>query len=149
MSLLQISEPNQSAKPHEHRYALGIDLGTTHSLVGVVRSGRADVLPFGDSPLLPSVVYYGDKADAPIVGKHALTYNDPQNTIISAKRFMGRSLADIKFSHPYELVGGDNAMPAFVTAQGDKSPVETSAHILAKLYNHAKASLPPDSIQGA
>lgn len=149
MSLLQISEPNQSAKPHQHRYALGIDLGTTHSLVGVVRSGRADVLPFGDSPLLPSVVYYGDKADTPIVGKHALTYNDPKNTIISAKRFMGRSLADIKFSHPYELVGGDNAMPAFVTAQGDKSPVETSAHILAKLYNHAKASLPPDSIQGA
>lgn len=149
MSLLQISEPNQSAKPHQHRYALGIDLGTTHSLVGVVRSGRADVLPFGDSPLLPSVVYYGDKADTPVVGKPALDYNDPTNTIISAKRFMGRSLVDIKFSHPYELVGGDNAMPAFVTAQGDKSPVETSAHILAKLYNHAKASLPPDSIQGA
>ena len=62
---------------------------------------------------------------------------------------MGRSLADIKFSHPYELVGHDNAMTAFVTAQGEKSPVETSAHILAKLYNHAKASLPTDSIQGA
>lgn len=149
MSLLQISEPNQSAKPHEHRYALGIDLGTTHSLVGVVRSGRTDVLPFGDSPLLPSVVYYGNKSDKPIVGKHALSYNDPKNTIISAKRFMGRSLADIKFSHPYDLVGYDNAMTAFVTAQGEKSPVETSAHILAKLYNHAKASLPTDSIQGA
>lgn len=149
MSLLQISEPNQSAKPHQHRYALGIDLGTTHSLVSVVRSGRADVLPFGDTPLLPSVVYYGDKADTPVVGKSALDYNDPTNTIISAKRFMGRSLADIKFSHPYKLVGSDDTMPAFVTAQGEKSPVETSAHILAKLYNHAKASLPPDSIQGA
>ncbi|MDO4449874.1 MAG: Fe-S protein assembly chaperone HscA [Moraxella sp.] len=149
MSLLQISEPNQSAKPHQHRYALGIDLGTTHSLVGVVRSGRADVLPFGDTPLLPSVVYYGEKSDTPVVGKLALDYNDPTNTIISAKRFMGRSLADIKFSHPYQLVGTDGMMPAFVTAQGEKSPVETSAHILAKLYNHAKASLPPNSIQGA
>lgn len=149
MSLLQISEPNQSTKPHEHRYALGIDLGTTHSLVGVVRSGQADVLPFGDTPLLPSVVYYGDKSSTPIVGKEALVYNDPKNTIISAKRFMGRSIADIKFSHPYQLVGKDNAMPAFVTAQGEKSPVETSAHILARLYNHAKASLPVDSIQGS
>lgn len=149
MSLLQISEPNQSARPHEHRYAIGIDLGTTHSLVGVVRSGRADVLPFGDTPLLPSVVYYGDKTDTPVVGKQALSYNDPANTIISTKRFMGRSLADIKFSHPYQLVGTKNAMPAFITAQGEKSPVETSAHILARLYAHAKASLPDDSIQGA
>lgn len=149
MSLLQISEPNQSAKPHEHRFALGIDLGTTHSLVGVVKSGRADVLPFGSSPLMPSVVYYGDKSDTPVVGHHALSFDDPKNTIISAKRFMGRSLDDIKFSHPYELTGTDNAMPAFITAQGEKSPVETSAHILAKLFNHAKASLPADSIQGA
>lgn len=149
MSLLQISEPNQSAKPHEHRFALGIDLGTTHSLVGVVKSGRADVLPFGSSPLMPSVVYYGNKSDTPVVGHHALSFDDPKNTIISAKRFMGRSLDDIKFSHPYELTGTDNAMPAFITAQGEKSPVETSAHILAKLFNHAKASLPAGSIQGA
>lgn len=149
MALLQISEPNQSARPHQHRYAIGIDLGTTHSLVGVVRSGRSDVLPFGDSPLLPSVVYYGDKSDKPVVGKEALAYHDPKNTIISAKRFMGRSLADIKFSHPYTLTGDDDTMPAFVTAQGEKSPVETSAHILARLYNHAKASLPDDSIVGA
>ncbi|MCL1623783.1 Fe-S protein assembly chaperone HscA [Moraxella sp. Tifton1] len=149
MSLLQISEPNQSAKPHQHRHAIGIDLGTTHSLVGVVRSGRADVLPFGDTPLLPSVVYYGDKSATPIVGQTALGFNDPANTIISAKRFMGRSLADIKFSHPYTLAGQENAMPVFITAQGEKSPVETSAHILARLYTHAKAALPTDSIQGA
>lgn len=149
MSLLQISEPNQSANPHQHRFGLGIDLGTTHSLVGVVRSGRADVLPFGDTPLLPSVVYYGEKSDIPLVGKDALLHNDPKNTIVSAKRFMGRAKSDIKFSHPYTLTGDDNTMPAFVTAQGDKSPVETSAHILSKLYNHAKASLPTDSIQGA
>lgn len=149
MSLLQISEPNQSKNPHEHRYALGIDLGTTHSLVGVVRSGKAQVLPFGDSPLLPSVVYYGKESDTPIVGTNALAFDDSQNTIISAKRFMGRTQADIKFSHPYTLVGTADNMPAFVTAQGEKSPVETSAHILARLKRHAAAALPPDSIVGA
>ncbi|OAU94962.1 Fe-S protein assembly chaperone HscA [Moraxella catarrhalis] len=150
MSLLQISEPNQSKNPHQHRYALGIDLGTTHSLVAVVRSGRANALPFGDSPLLPSVVYYGNKSSAPVVGNAALVYaDDLKNTIISAKRFMGRAKSDIKFSHPYTLAGNDKTMPAFVTAQGEKSPVETSAHILKHLKNHAAAALPPDSIQGA
>ncbi|WP_049236258.1 Fe-S protein assembly chaperone HscA [Moraxella canis] len=150
MSLLQISEPNQSKNPHQHRYALGIDLGTTHSLVAVVRSGRANALPFGDSPLLPSVVYYGNKSSAPVVGNAALAYaDDLKNTIISAKRFMGRAKSDIKFSHPYTLAGNDKTMPAFVTAQGEKSPVETSAHILKHLKNHAAAALPPDSIQGA
>lgn len=150
MSLLQISEPNQSKNPHQHRYALGIDLGTTHSLVAVVRSGRANALPFGDSPLLPSVVYYGNKSSVPVVGNAALAYaDDLKNTIISAKRFMGRAKSDIKFSHPYTLAGNDKTMPAFVTAQGEKSPVETSAHILKHLKNHAAAALPPDSIQGA
>lgn len=149
MSLLQISEPNQSKNPHQHRYALGIDLGTTHSLVGVVRSGRADVLPFADTSLLPSVVYYGEQSDTPVVGKEALAFGDSQNTIISAKRFMGRAKADIKFSHPYQLAGDNHSMPAFVTAQGEKSPVETSAHILARLKRHAQAALPPDSIAGA
>ncbi|WP_114800130.1 Fe-S protein assembly chaperone HscA [Moraxella canis] len=150
MSLLQISEPNQSKNPHQHRYALGIDLGTTHSLVAVVRSGRANALPFGDSPLLPSVVYYGNKSSVPVVGNAALAYaDDLKNTIISAKRFMGRAKSDIKFSHSYTLAGNDKTMPAFVTAQGEKSPVETSAHILKHLKNHAAAALPPDSIQGA
>lgn len=150
MSLLQISEPNQSKNPHQHRFALGIDLGTTHSLIGVVRSGRADVLNFGDTPLMPSVVYYGGQSDRPLIGKAALAYaDDTKNTIISAKRFMGRSKVDIKFSHPYTLVGDKHTMPAFVTAQGDKSPVETSAHILSHLKRHAEAALPPDSIAGA
>ncbi len=149
MALLQISEPNKSADPHKHQYALGIDLGTTHSLVAVVRSGQASVLGFGDSNLLPSVVYYGEKSDKPLVGKKALLQQDHTNTIISAKRFMGRSKSDIKFSHPYTLTGADNTMPAFVTAQGEKSPVETSAHILAHLKNHAAAALPPNSIVGA
>ncbi|ARB67448.1 Hsc66 [Moraxella catarrhalis] len=150
MSLLQISEPNQSKNPHQHRYALGIDLGTTHSLVAVVRSGRSEVLAFGQSPLLPSVVYYGKKSSRPIVGNDALNYaDDHKNTIISAKRFMGRAKSDIKFSHPYDLSGNHQTMPAFLTAQGEKSPVETSAHILRHLKNHAAAALPPDSIQGA
>lgn len=150
MSLLQISEPNQSKNPHQHRFALGIDLGTTHSLIGVVRSGRADVLNFGNSPLMPSVVYYGDKTNYPLVGTAALAYSDDtKNTIISTKRFMGRSKSDIKFSHPYTLSGEKHTMPAFVTAQGEKSPVETSAHILLHLKRHAEAALPPDSIAGA
>lgn len=149
MSLLQISEPNQSARPHKHRYALGIDLGTTHSLVGVVRSARADILPFGDTPLLPSVVYYGDKSERPVVGKQALAYDDTANTIVSAKRFMGRSLADIKFSHPYTLVATGDTMPAFATKQGNQSPVKVSADILDRLYQHAQATLPANSIVGA
>lgn len=150
MSLLQISEPNQSKNPHQHQYALGIDLGTTHSLVGVVRSGRADILPFSHSPLLPSVVYYGNQSDTPLVGEEALQYShDVENTIVSAKRFMGRAKSDIKFSHPYKLTGDDNTMPAFITEQGEKSPVETSAHILSRLKRHADRALPADSIVGA
>lgn len=114
MSLLQIAEPNQSAQPHQHRFGLGIDLGTTRSLVAVVRSGKAQVLEADTSTdiLLPSVVYY-PSTGTPLVGYHALAQlpNDPKNTITSAKRFMGRSQNDIKFSHPYELSGSADAMP--------------------------------------
>ncbi|WP_298971025.1 Fe-S protein assembly chaperone HscA [uncultured Psychrobacter sp.] len=152
MSLLQIAEPNQSAQPHQHRFGLGIDLGTTRSLVAVVRSGKAQVLPAKHhaDTLLPSVVYY-PATGAPVVGSEALAHlaDDPKNTIISAKRFMGRSQADIKFSHPYELSGSENAMPAFMTAQGDVSPVEVSARILAALNERASNALPADSVEGA
>ena len=152
MSLLQIAEPNQSAQPHQHRFGIGIDLGTTRSLVAVVRSGKSQVLAAdADSDtLLPSVVYY-PTTGAPIVGQQALEHlsDDPKNTIISAKRFMGRSQADIKFSHPYELSGAANAMPAFVTNQGEVSPVEVSARILAALKQRALGALPEDSIEGA
>ncbi|WP_182405484.1 Fe-S protein assembly chaperone HscA [Psychrobacter sp. GP33] len=152
MSLLQIAEPNQSAQPHQHRFGIGIDLGTTRSLVAVVRSGKSQVLAAdADSDtLLPSVVYY-PTTGAPIVGQQALEHlsDDPKNTIISAKRFMGRSQADIKFSHPYELSGAANAMPAFVTNQGEVSPVEVSARILAALKQRALDALPEDSIEGA
>lgn len=152
MSLLQIAEPNQSAQPHQHRFGLGIDLGTTRSLAAVVRSGKAQVLPAKHhaDTLLPSVVYY-PATGAPVVGSEALAHlaDDPKNTIISAKRFMGRSQADIKFSHPYELSGSENAMPAFMTAQGDVSPVEVSARILAVLNERASDALPADSVEGA
>lgn len=152
MSLLQIAEPNQSAQPHQHRFGLGIDLGTTRSLVAVVRSGKAQVLQADTTTdtLLPSVVYY-PSAGKPLVGYDALTHlaDDPKNTIVSAKRFMGRSQADIKFSHPYQLSGSEDAMPAFVTAQGEVSPVEVSARILAALEQRAASALPDDSIQGA
>lgn len=145
--LLQISEPNQSPNPHEHRYALGIDLGTTHSLVAVVKSGKAEILNLdnGDK-LLPSVVYYG--SDVPLVGKTALAQNDPTNTIISAKRFMGRSKKDIKFSHAYTLTGDDDTMPSFVTKLGNISPVQVSADILKALMDKALPQLPKDSLAG-
>ncbi|SUD90427.1 Fe-S protein assembly chaperone HscA [Psychrobacter phenylpyruvicus] len=165
MSLLQIAEPNQSANPHEHKYALGIDLGTTRSMVAVVRSGKAALLETSLSnetaetskdTLLPSVVYYGNKdgITAPVVGSEALAYfeTDPANTIISAKRFMGRSVQDIKFSHPYQLKsseGNVEAMPSFVTAQGEISPVAVSAQILKTLEQRAKSALPNASIAGA
>lgn len=152
MSLLQIAEPNQSTRPHQHRFGIGIDLGTTRSLVAVVRSGKAQVLEANNAKdnLLPSVVYY-PATGAPVVGVDAMAYlaDDPQNTILSAKRFMGRSQADIKFSHPYQLSGAKDAMPAFVTAQGEVSPVAVSAHILAALNERAFSALPDDSIAGA
>ena len=165
MSLLQIAEPNQSANPHEHKYALGIDLGTTRSMVAVVRSGKAALLETSLSDettntskdtLLPSVVYYGNKegVTTPVVGSEALAYfeTDPANTIISAKRFMGRSVQDIKFSHPYELKSSASnveAMPSFVTAQGEISPVAVSAEILKTLEQRAQSALPNASIAGA
>ncbi len=152
MSLLQIAEPNQSVQPHQHRFGIGIDLGTTRSLVAVVRSGKAQVLEATNpkDTLLPSVVYY-PATGTPLVGASALTHlaDDPQSTIISAKRFMGRSQADIKFSHPYELSGHKEDMPTFVTAQGAISPVAVSAHILATLKQRALTALPDDSIEGA
>lgn len=167
MSLLQIAEPNQSAKPHAHRYALGIDLGTTRSLVAVVRSGEPQVI--GDKvsecqsgaldasidcqKLLPSVVYFGkDKQDSDVtlVGSfaEAMAEDYPQYTVRSVKRFMGRTKADIKFNHPYTLLGEEGFMPSIDTPQGAKNPVEISAILLNHLYDRAKTALPTDSIMG-
>lgn len=149
MALLQIAEPGQSSAPHEHRIAIGIDLGTTHSLVATVLSGKAKVLQDQQGRvLLPSIVHYS--AQSTEYGDDAKPFltADPQNTIVSVKRFMGRSKADIKFQHPYTLAGEDNQMPAFETAQGRKTPVEISAEILKQLKDRAEESL-SNPINGA
>ncbi len=144
MALLQLSEPGQSAAPHEHRLAVGIDLGTTNSLVATVRSGMAVVLSdeLGRS-LLPSVVRYG--AAGPVeVGYSAQSHQaaDPKNTLVSVKRFMGRGLADIAHSEsmPYDFIETEG-MIKLKTAQGVKSPVEVSADILKALKERAEAAL--------
>lgn len=144
MALLQISEPGQSAAPHEHRLAVGIDLGTTNSLVATVRSGMAVVL--NDElgrPLLPSIVRYAPDGKVE-VGYEAQAHqaSDPKNTIVSVKRFMGRGLKDIEHveSMPYDFVEGEG-MVKLRTAQGVKSPVEVSAEILRVLRERAELSL--------
>ncbi|MEQ1105014.1 Fe-S protein assembly chaperone HscA [Acinetobacter ursingii] len=142
MALLQIAEPGQSSAPHQHRIAIGIDLGTTHSLVATVLSGKAKVLPDDkDRVLLPSIVHYAEKTTEYGDDAKPFITTDPKNTIISVKRFMGRSKADIKFQHPYTLIGADNEMPAFETRTGRKTPVEVSAEILKQLKDRAEASL--------
>jgi molecular chaperone HscA len=144
MALLQLSEPGQSAAPHEHRLAVGIDLGTTNSLVATVKSGMAVVLSDElGRPLLPSVVRYA--ADGQLeVGHTALSHHsaDPKNTVVSVKRFMGRGLKDIAHieSMPYDFVEAEG-MVKLKTAQGIKSPVEISADILAALRDRAEAAL--------
>ncbi|HWU84192.1 MAG TPA: Fe-S protein assembly chaperone HscA [Rhodocyclaceae bacterium] len=143
MALLQISEPGESTAPHQHRLAIGIDLGTTNSLVATVRSGMAVVLKDEQGrSLLPSVVRY--KPDATVVGYEAQARqsDDPKNTIVSVKRFMGRGRKDIAHieSMPYDFIDADG-MVKLRTAQGVKSPVEVSADILRTLRVRAEASL--------
>lgn len=142
MALLQIAEPGQSSAPHEHRIAIGIDLGTTHSLVATVLSGKAKVLNDEHGRvLLPSIAHYSENTSQYGDDAKPFLTTDPKNTIVSVKRFMGRSKADIKFQHPYELVGEANEMPAFETIQGRKTPVEISAEILKQLKDRAENSL--------
>jgi len=146
MALLQISEPGQSTAPHEHRLAVGIDLGTTNSLVATVRSGVADTLPDEQGRhLLPSVVHYRRDA-GPEVGEAALeaAAEDPLNTIASVKRLMGRGIDDVKRLGnllPYEFSPGASAMPRIKTVAGEHSPVEVSADILRNLKQRAEATL--------
>lgn len=149
MALLQIAEPGQSSAPHEHRIAIGIDLGTTHSLVATVLSGQSKVLQDEKGRVLfPSIVHYAEQSIEYGDDAKPFITTDPKNSIISVKRFMGRSKADIKFQHPYVLVGNDNEMPAFETAQGRKTPVEISAAILNQLKIRAEESL-KNPINGA
>jgi molecular chaperone HscA len=144
MALLQISEPGQSTAPHQHRLAVGIDLGTTNSLVASVQSGMARVLDDerGRS-LLPSVVRYHSDGRV-VVGydAQARQSEDPHNTIVSVKRFMGRGLADLgdPGRYPYQFVDAPG-MVQLATVAGNKSPVEVSADILRTLKDRAERGL--------
>ena len=143
MALLQISEPGQSPQPHQRKYAVGIDLGTTNSLVATVRSGSADVLSDEQGrALLPSAVHYA-KDGPSCVGYEALEHNnsDPFNTLTSVKRLLGRGIEDIKTfagSLPYDFAGDDGGMPKINTAFGAVSPIQVSAEILSKLASRAE-----------
>ncbi|WP_314282894.1 Fe-S protein assembly chaperone HscA [Haemophilus sputorum] len=145
MALLQIAEPGQTAAPHQARLAVGIDLGTTNSLVATVRSGQAQVLlDEKERALVPSVVHYGKNKKTCGVEGFALAAVDPKNTIISAKRLIGRSLADVTQRYPnlpYEFVASDNGLPLIQTLQGNKSPIEVSADILSYLNAFAEKRL--------
>ncbi|ROV62285.1 Fe-S protein assembly chaperone HscA [Vibrio ponticus] len=145
MALLQIAEPGQSSAPHEHKLAAGIDLGTTNSLVASARSGN--VAPLEDAQgrrILPSVVRYTGEEKQ--VGQEALEQAelDPANTIISVKRLIGRSLADIQQRYPslpYQLHASENGLPILQTAAGAKNPIEVSSDILAALKQRAEDTL--------
>ncbi len=150
--LLQISEPGQSPDPHRRRIAVGIDLGTTHSLVAAVRSGVAECLPDeAGRVLLPSAVRYLPD-DGRQVGDAALAAqaDDAENTIVSVKRFMGRALADITGAAklPYRFIDRPG-MVGVATRDGEKSPVEVSAEILVTLRQRAEASFGGAELFGA
>ena len=151
MALLQISEPGQAPDPHQRRIAVGIDLGTTHSLVASVRNSVAECLPDAQGQvILPSAVRYLENGGRQI-GSDALLAQaeDPQNTLVSVKRFMGRGLKDIANADklPYQFVDKPG-MLAIQTRTGEKSPVEVSAEILATLRFRAEDTF-NDDLYGA
>jgi molecular chaperone HscA len=151
MALLQISEPGQSPDPHQRKHAVGIDLGTTNSLVAAVRNGNAQTLPdFQGRHLLPSVVRYRD--DAIIVGADAkaAAAADPLNTISSVKRLMGRAVTDVASLSgqlPYEFAEAPDNVPRIITRRGEVTPVEVSAEILRVLAEIGEKSL-GDTLDG-
>ena len=146
MALLQIAEPGQSEAPHQHKLAVGIDLGTTNSLVASVKSGEAATIPDLDGDhLLPSVVRYMPCGNH-MVGVEARSFaaSDPDNTIISVKRLMGRGVGDLKTlgdEAPYQFEERDGGMPYIKTVAGSKSPVQVSADILTRLVMRAEEAL--------
>ncbi|AVO56213.1 Fe-S protein assembly chaperone HscA [Ectopseudomonas mendocina] len=145
MALLQIAEPGQSPQPHQRRLAVGIDLGTTNSLVAAVRSGLAEPLPdAAGKVILPSAVrYHPDRVEVGESAKLAAA-SDPFNTVLSVKRLMGRGIADVHQlgeQLPYRFVVGESHMPFIETVQGAKSPVEVSADILKALRQRAEQVL--------
>ena len=152
MALLQISEPGQAPNPHQRRIAVGIDLGTTHSLVAAVRHGVAECLPDDQGRvLLPSAVRYLGQGRRQIGHEaRAAQAEDAENAIVSVKRFMGRALADIagRDKLPYRFVDHPG-MVALATREGEKTPVEVSAEILAALRQRAEDTFDTDEIFGA
>ncbi|ELE9243725.1 Fe-S protein assembly chaperone HscA [Enterobacter kobei] len=148
MALLQISEPGLSAAPHQRRLAVGIDLGTTNSLVATVRSGQAETLADEQGRhLLPSVVHYQQQGHAVGYDARANAARDPANTISSVKRMMGRSLADIqtRYPHlPYQLQASENGLPMIATEAGLLNPIRISSDILKALAARATATLGGD-----
>lgn len=144
MALLQIAEPSGSTKPHEHALAVGIDLGTTNSLIAVMQDGKVNIIPNEyNHELTPSIVYYPSQAEV-LVGEAALPYkeSDPANTIISVKRLLSKSLSDIKLSeYPYQFNVNPSEQIQIVTSSGIETPVQVSSKILAKLYSLAKQNL--------
>ena len=145
MALLQIAEPGQSAAPHQHKLAVGIDLGTTNSLVAAVRSGVPETLKDEQGrAILPSAVHYSESEV--VVGHQArdIAQQDPANSIISVKRMMGRSLADIQARYPqmpYQFTATDNGLPQLITRGGEVNPVQVSAEILKTLNQRAQETL--------
>ncbi|TNF07822.1 MAG: Fe-S protein assembly chaperone HscA, partial [Pseudomonadales bacterium] len=145
MALLQIAEPGQSPQPHQRRLAVGIDLGTTNSLVAAVRSGLAEPLADDEGRvILPSAVrYHPDHVEVGESAKQAAA-SDPLNTVLSVKRLMGRGVADVHQlgeQLPYRFAAGESHMPFIETVQGAKSPVEVSAEILKTLRLRAEQTL--------
>ncbi|WP_312255929.1 Fe-S protein assembly chaperone HscA [Stutzerimonas nitrititolerans] len=150
MALLQIAEPGQSPQPHQRRLAVGIDLGTTNSLVAALRSGITAPLADAEGRLiLPSAVrYHADRIEVGHAARQAAA-SDPLNTIVSVKRLMGRGLGDVKQlggQLPYRFSEGESQMPFIETVQGAKSPVEISAEILRTLRERAEATLGGDLV---
>ncbi len=145
MALLQIAEPGRSAAPHQHKLAVGIDLGTTNSLVAAVRSGVAETLNDAEGrAILPSVVHFADEAVLTGDAARAFAQQDPANTILSVKRLMGRSLADIEQRYPqlpYQFEASENGLPQLVTRSGKVNPVQVSAEILKSLSQRAVDAL--------
>lgn len=146
MALLQISEPGQSPEPHQRKIAVGIDLGTTNSLVASIRNSKAEALPdLQGRNILPSVVRYMSDGSV-VVGDEAreAIFDDPKNTISSVKRLMGRGIEDVKTLGdclPYEFIPSETEMPYIRTSCGDKSPVEVSSEILKVLAARAEETL--------
>jgi len=143
MALFQISEPGEAPAPHQRKRAIGIDLGTTNSLVATVRNGLAVVLPdIEGRPLVPSIVRYGPEGVETGFAAMAQQTGDPQNTIVSVKRMMGRGLADLTDARrfPYRFIDTPG-MVKLDTRAGAKSPVEVSADLLRALRDRAEASL--------